>query len=105
MAFIQPVRPGAWGKFSTPQVVNKTIISGSFNNYGGGFGVGMPPMMGGGMMVGGYDYGCYGGCGGGMKPFWGGFLGGFLGGVLNFFGGGGPRRSIELLRRRRLTCQ
>lgn len=93
MAFIQPVRPGAWGKFSTPQVVNKTIISGSFNNYGGGFGVGMPPMMGGGMMVGGYDYGCYGGCGGGMKPFWGGFLGGFLGGVLNFFGGGGSRVS------------
>lgn len=92
MAFIQPVRPGAWGKFSTPQVVNKTIISGSFNNYGGG---GMPPMMGGGMMVGGYDYGCYGGCGGGMKPFWGGFLGGFLGGVLNFFGGGGGTSRIS----------
>lgn len=95
MAFIQPARPGAWGKFSTPQVVNKTIISGSFNNYGGGFGVGMPPMMGGGMMVGGYDYGCYGGCGGGMKPFWGGFLGGFLGGVLNFFGGGGGTSRIS----------
>lgn len=92
MAFIQPVRPGAWGKFSTPQVVNKTIISGSFNNYCGG---GMPPMMGGGMMVGGYDYGCYGGCGGGMKPFWGGFLGGFLGGVLNFFGGGGGTSRIS----------
>lgn len=88
MAFIQAVRPGGWGKFSTPAVINKTNIIGSFNNsYGGGFGVGMP-MYGGGMMMGGctMDYGC---CGGGMKPFWGGFLGGFLGGILNFFGGGG----------------
>ena len=92
MAFIQAVRPGGWGKFSTPAVINKTNIVGSFNNYGGGFGVGMP-MYGGGMMMGGctMDYGCYGG--GGMKPFWGGFLGGFLGGVLNFFGGGGSRVS------------
>ncbi len=93
MAFIQAVRPGGWGKFSTPAVINKTNIIGSFNNsYGGGFGVGMP-MYGGGMMMGGctMDYGCCGG-GGGMKPFWGGFLGGFLGGILNFFGGGGGSR-------------
>lgn len=88
MTFIQPARPGQWGKFSTPAVQNKVIISGSFNNYGGGgFGVPMMP-MGGGMMMGGcsMDYGC---CGGGMKPFWGGFLGGFLGSIGNFFGFGG----------------
>lgn len=98
MTFIQPARPGQWGGFSTPAVQNKVIISGSFNNYGGG-GFGVPSMpIGGGMMMGGctMDYGC---CNGGMKPFWGGFLGGFLGSVLNYcgfgFGGGGGASAVS----------
>lgn len=96
MTFFQPVRPGAWGKFSTPSVINKTVISGSFNNYSSGFGCGMPTMGGFGVgmpMMGGYtmDYGCCGG--GGWKSFLGGFFGGFLGGLL---GGGGNSSAVGL---------
>ena len=96
MTFFQPVRPGAWGKFSTPSVINKTVISGSFNNYSSGFGCGMPTMGGFGVgmpMMGGYtmDYGCCGG--GGWKSFLGGFFGGFLGGL---FGGGGNSSAVGL---------
>lgn len=95
MVYFQPVRPGAWGKFSTPQVVNKTIISGSFNNYNSGIGGGC---FGGGMNCG-MDYSMMGGgCnGGGSKGFWGGFLGGFLGGIFGgggLFGGGGGGMSM-----------
>ena len=95
MTFFQPVRPGAWGKFSTPSVINKTVISGSFNNYSSGFGCGMPTMGGFGVgmpMMGGctMDYGCGGG---GWKSFLGGFFGGFLGGLL---GGGGNSSAVGL---------